>query len=81
MTAPYETGAAVPNFATCFSVEQLRAEAGRGPVSNRLCQELRDNHFVIVKLDDDGRSAMKGLWAAARNFFDLSAEQKEAVAG
>jgi hypothetical protein len=81
MTAPYDTGAAVPDFATCFSVAQLRAEAGEGPVSDNLCQELRDNHFVIVRLDDDGHSAMKGFWAAARDFFDLTFEQKEGVAG
>jgi len=49
MASPYELGAEVPVGTTCFSLEKLRSEAGRGPVSQQLCQELKRNHFVIVR--------------------------------
>ena len=81
MAAPYEIGAQVPSSATCFTLQQLRSEGEHGAVSQQLCEEMRENHFVIVRLDDAGESALQGVWTAARRFFDLSGEQKEEVAG
>jgi hypothetical protein len=81
MASPYELGAEVPVGATCFSLEKLRSEAGRGPVSQQLCQELRRNHFVIVRPDAAGQAAVHDMWAQARRFFDLPAERKEDAAG
>lgn len=81
MASPYELGAEVPVGATCFSMEKLRSEAGRGPVSQQLCQELRRNHFVIVQPDAAGQAAVHDMWAQARRFFDLPAERKVDAAG
>ena len=81
MASPYELGAEVPVGVTCFSLEKLRSEAGRGPVSQQLCQELRRNHFVIVRPDAAGQAAVHDMWAQARRFFDLPAERKEDAAG
>lgn len=81
MAAPYEIGAQVPSSATCFSLQELRADGGHGAVSKQLCEEMRENHFAIVRLDDAGESALQGVWTAARRFFDLSGDQKEEVAG
>jgi hypothetical protein len=81
MASPYELGAEVPVGATCFSLEKLRSEAGRGPVSQQLCRELRKNHCVIVRPDAAGQAAVHDMWAQARRFFDLPAERKEDAAG
>ncbi len=82
MTAPYELGANVPTGATCFSLTKLREEDNpAGTLSQQLCKEMRENHFVIVRLDEEGQSALNGVWMAARRFFDLSSEQKQAIAG
>ena len=81
MASPYEIGAELPVNSTCFCLEQLRLEAGSGPISKQMCEELRNNHFIIMRLDDSGRSDVQGVWSAAQRFFDLPAEQKETVAG
>jgi len=81
MAAPYELGAESPVGVTCFRLEELRSEAGRGPVSRQLCEELRTNHFVIVRPDEEGQAAVQGMWPQARRFFDLPAERKEDAAG
>jgi isopenicillin N synthase-like dioxygenase len=82
MTAPYELGANVPTGATCFSLTKLREEDNpTGTLSQQLCKEMRENHFIIVRLDEEGQSALNGVWMAARRFFDLPSEQKEAIAG
>lgn len=87
MAAPYEIGAAAPVNATCFRLEQLRAEMGHGsevggsPLARQLCEQMRENHFAIVLPDEAGQSALHGVWGAARSFFDLTAEDKESIAG
>lgn len=82
MTAPYELGANIPTGATCFSLPKLREEDNpTGTLSQQLCKEMRENHFIIVRLDEEGQSALNGVWMAARRFFDLPSEQKEAIAG
>ena len=81
MAAPYEIGAVAPDSASCFSLQELLSEGGRGPLSARLCEELRSNHFAIVKPSAAGTEALQGVWPAARGFFDLPAAQKEAAAG
>ncbi|MGB1601271.1 MAG: hypothetical protein ACPIOQ_51525, partial [Promethearchaeia archaeon] len=81
MAAPYEIGAVAPDSASCFSLQELLSEGGRGPLSARLCEELRSNHFAIVKPSAAGTEALQGVWPAARGFFDLPAAHKEAAAG
>jgi len=81
MAAPYEIGAGAPAATSCFSLEQLQAEGGSGPVSRQLCEELRENHFALVSLGAPGLAAVNGVWAAARRFFELPGERKEDIAG
>ena len=81
MAAPYEIGSEVPAAATCFNLEELQLEKGAGPLSRQLCEELSNNHFVIVSLGASGRNAVERVWTAAQNFFELPSERKEAVAG
>jgi len=85
MAAPYEIGAETPVSATCFRLEQLRAEmelgSTVGPIASQMCEQLRRNHFAIVLPDEAGQAALHGVWQAARDFFDLTAEDKESIAG
>jgi len=85
MAAPYEIGAETPVSATCFRLEQLRAEmelgSTVGPIAIQMCEQLRRNHFAIVLPDEAGQAALHGVWQAARDFFDLTAEDKESIAG
>jgi hypothetical protein len=71
----------IERMPTNFHSTPLQAEGGSGPATRQLCEELRDNHFVIVSLGAPGRAAVQGVWAAARRFFELPSERKEAVAG
>jgi len=85
MAAPYEIGAETPVSATCFRLEQLRAEmelgSTVGPIASQMCEQLRRNHFAIVLPDEAGQAALHGVWQAARDFFDLTADDKESIAG
>jgi isopenicillin N synthase-like dioxygenase len=65
-----------------FELEQLEAEQGRGPVSERLCSALQAQHHVLVRVPECDAAVLDTMWQQLDSFFALPNEAaKEAAAG